>query len=88
VGVLRIASQRLIVGISGASALPMALRCESADRFHFVVEVDDVEAARCCISVPTFSPQTTFWGVKLFQRHPEGVLVTFLEWDNPRSDQT
>ncbi len=62
---------------------------EPADRFHVVVEVDDVEAARRRISVPTPAPQATSWGVKLFQLcDPDGVPVTFLEWDNPRSNQT
>ena len=56
--------------------------CEPADRFHVVVEVDDVEAARGRIAVPTPSPETVSWGAKLFQLcDPDGVPVTFLEWD-------
>lgn len=56
--------------------------CDPAGRFHIVVEVDDVEVARRRIAVPTPSPQTTSWGATLFQlRDPDGVPVTFLEWD-------
>ena len=62
---------------------------EPGDRFHVVVEVDDVEAIRRRIKVPTPSPQVTSWGAKLFQvRDPDGVAVTFLEWHKPRSEQT
>jgi catechol 2,3-dioxygenase-like lactoylglutathione lyase family enzyme len=63
--------------------------CEAADRFHVVVEVDDIEAARRRIAVPAPAPQTTSWCAKLFQlRDPDGVPVTFLEWDTQRGDQT
>jgi catechol 2,3-dioxygenase-like lactoylglutathione lyase family enzyme len=67
-----------------------ALRlCEPADRFHVVVEVRDIEATRTQLPIPTPAPQTTTWGATLFQlRDPDGVIVTFLEWENPRSSQT
>lgn len=60
---------------------------DPADRFHVVVEVADVEAARRRISIPTPAPLATSWGAKLFKlRDPDGVSVTFLEWIEPKSD--
>jgi catechol 2,3-dioxygenase-like lactoylglutathione lyase family enzyme len=63
--------------------------CEASDRFHVVVEVDDIEAASKRIALSAPPPQTTSWGAKLFQlRDPDGVRVTFLEWNKSRSKQT
>jgi catechol 2,3-dioxygenase-like lactoylglutathione lyase family enzyme len=55
---------------------------EPADRLHIVVEVEDIEAARDSIAVPTPPTQATSWGASLFMlRDPDGVPVTFLQWD-------
>lgn len=63
--------------------------CEATDRFHVVVEVDDIEAARKRIALSAPPPQSTSWGARLFQlRDPDGVPVTFLEWDYARSKRT
>jgi len=57
---------------------------EPADRFHLVIEVADIEAAWNQLAVEAPSPQATSWGARLFQvRDPDGVPVTFLQWDRP-----
>ena len=54
------------------------------DRVHVVVEVADIDAARRGLAVPTPAPQAVSWGARLFQlRDPDGVPVTFLQWDAP-----
>lgn len=59
-------------------ALPLGA---PADRLHIVVEVDDIEATRDRIAVPTPAVQTTSWGASLFQlRDPDDLPVTFLQW--------
>jgi catechol 2,3-dioxygenase-like lactoylglutathione lyase family enzyme len=59
-----------------------------ADRLHLVIEVDDIEGARSRLRIPTPQPQRVSWGATLFQvRDPDGVPVTFLEWNKPRSEQ-
>ena len=62
---------------------------EPTDRLHVVVEVDDIEAVRRRLSVETASPQSVSWGTRLFQvRDPDGVPVTFLQWDLQRGEPT
>jgi hypothetical protein len=56
-----------------------------ADRIHVVVEVDDLLHARSRLRIDTPAPTNTSWGARLFQiRDPDGVAVTFLEWDKHR----
>ena len=58
-----------------------------ADRFHVVIEVDDIEAARHRLQLDAPLPETTSWGARLFQlRDPDGVPVTFLEWTEAGSE--
>ena len=65
---------------------PLAIG-EPADRFHVVVEVEDIEAARDGISIEAPPTQDTSWGTRIFQvRDPDGVPVTFLQWTRERSD--
>ena len=60
---------------------------EPADRFHVVVEVEDIEAARNEIAIEAPPAQDTSWGARIFQvRDPDGVPVTFLQWTSARSD--
>lgn len=60
---------------------------EPADRFHVVVEVEDIEAARNGIAIVAPPAQDTSWGARIFQvRDPDGVPVTFLQWTPARSD--
>ena len=60
---------------------------EPADRFHVVIEVDDIEATRHRLQVDAPSPETTSWGARLFRlRDPDGVPVTFLEWTEAGSE--
>lgn len=59
---------------------PLALR-EPADRFHVVIEVEDIEEARRQIDIDAPPVQSTSWGARLFQiRDPDDVPVTFLQW--------
>lgn len=59
---------------------PLALGTP-ADRFHLVVEVEDIEAARHRVKIEAPPAQTTSWGARLFQvRDPDQVPVTFLQW--------
>ena len=59
---------------------PLALGTP-ADRFHVVIEVDDIEVAGRDIKIDAPLIQTTSWGARLFQVHdPDGVPVTFLQW--------
>jgi catechol 2,3-dioxygenase-like lactoylglutathione lyase family enzyme len=58
------------------------------DRFHVVIEVDDIEAARGALPISAPSPQGVSWGATLFQlRDPDGVPVTFLQWHRQRGDR-
>lgn len=54
---------------------------QPADRFHVVVEVDDVDAAWHKLDIDAPAPVTASWGARIFQlRDPDGVAVTFLQW--------
>jgi catechol 2,3-dioxygenase-like lactoylglutathione lyase family enzyme len=55
---------------------------EAAERFHIVVEVEDLEATRDSLAIPAPAAQATSWGARLFVlRDPDGIPVTFLQWD-------
>ena len=61
---------------------------EPGERTHVVVEVDDIDAAHRRLTVDVPLPQTVSWGAKLFQvRDPDGIPVTFLQWDQPGGGQ-
>lgn len=65
---------------------PLALG-PASDRCHLVVEVEDADAARRRLKLPTPEPVTTSWGARLFQvRDPDGVPVWFLQWLTPEGD--
>ena len=52
-----------------------------SDKFHLVVEVDDIEAARQRIDLDAPPAKENSWGARLFQvRDPDGVPVSFLQW--------
>lgn len=54
---------------------------QPGDRFHLVIEVDDIEATHQKLAIDAPEPQSTSWGARLFQlRDLDGVPVTFLEW--------
>jgi catechol 2,3-dioxygenase-like lactoylglutathione lyase family enzyme len=54
--------------------------CDPAERFHMVVEVNDIEAARRQLARLPLRSQTTSWEGPTFQIHdPDGVPVTFLQ---------
>ena len=60
---------------------------EPADRFHVVVEVEDIEAVRDGIATEAPPTQDTSWGARIFQvRDPDGVPVTFLQWTREKRD--
>ena len=53
----------------------------AGDRFHVVVEVNDIDAAHAGLAISAPTPTDTSWGARLFQlRDPDGVPVTFLQW--------
>ena len=52
-----------------------------ADRFHVVIEVDDIEVARQRIRVDAPPARSTSWGAETVELHdPDGIQVTFLHW--------
>ena len=54
---------------------------EPADRFHVVIEVEDIEDARNRIDIEAPPTQAVSWGARLFQiRDPDGIPITFLQW--------
>lgn len=62
---------------------PLALGTP-ADRVHLVVEVANIDQARRQLRIDAPVPDAVSWGARLFQvRDPDGVPVTFLEWDDP-----
>lgn len=66
---------------------PPLLLHAPGDRTHVVVEVEDIVATHRRLSVPAPPPQTVSWGARLFQlRDPDGVPVTFLQWDSPQNN--
>ena len=67
---------------------PLALGTP-ADRFHIVIEVDDIDAVRREIKIDAPPAQTTSWGARIFQvRDPDDVPVTFLQWIETESEET
>ncbi len=79
---------RLEILDNGRERKPLALGTP-ADRFHIVVEVDDIEAARHRIKLDAPPAQETSWGARLFQvRDPDAVPVTFLQWIETGSKET
>ena len=66
---------------------PLALGTP-ADRFHIVIEVDDIDAARREIKIDAPPAQTTSWDARIFQvRDPDDVPVTFLQWIETESEE-
>jgi uncharacterized glyoxalase superfamily protein PhnB len=60
---------------------PLALG-PPAGRVHLVVEVTDIDQARQLRTVAP-APESVSWGARLFQvRDPDGVPVTFIQWDD------
>jgi catechol 2,3-dioxygenase-like lactoylglutathione lyase family enzyme len=58
-----------------------------ADRFHVVIEVDDIEVARQRIKIDAPPARTTSWGAEIFELHdPDGIRVTFLRWRDKQSE--
>lgn len=66
---------------------PLALGTP-ADRFHIVIEVDDIDAVRREIKIDAPPAQTTSWDARIFQvRDPDDVPVTFLQWIETESEE-
>ena len=54
---------------------------EPADRFHIVIEVESIDAARQRIKIDAPATQEASWGARFFRVHdPDGIPVTFLQW--------
>ncbi len=50
-------------------------------RCQLVIEVQDLDAARARLALPTPDPVSTSWGARLFGlQDPDGTQVWFLEW--------
>ena len=63
---------------------------DAGDRLQIVVEVPDIDAAHARVSAatPAPPPQDVSWGARLFPvRDPDGVTVTFLQWNDAGDDQ-
>ena len=77
---------RLEILDNGREPQPLPLEAP-ADRFHVVIEVDDVEAARSRLMIAAPPVAATSWGARVFQvRDPDGVPVTFLQWTVRQGD--
>jgi catechol 2,3-dioxygenase-like lactoylglutathione lyase family enzyme len=65
---------------------PLALG-NPADRVHLVIEVADIETAHRQLRIAAPDPRPVSWGARLFQvRDPDGVPVTFLQWEDQGSE--
>jgi len=84
---LDIGGMRLEILDNGRESHPLTLG-QPADRFHVVIEVDDVDFTWATIDVDAREPETTSWGARIFQlRDPDGVPVTFLQWLQPCAEK-
>lgn len=64
-------------------AAPLGLG-EPGQRFHVVIEVPDIAAAHGRLAMAAPRPARTSWGATLFAvKDPDGIAVTFLQWDPP-----
>src|SRR5262249_27000701 len=62
---------------------------EPGGRVHLVIRVEGSAAARNPVEGRAPAVKATSWGARLFQvRDPDGVPVTFLQWDKPKEGQT
>jgi catechol 2,3-dioxygenase-like lactoylglutathione lyase family enzyme len=54
---------------------------EPAERFHVVIEVDDLDMVCNRFAVEAPAPESTSWGARTMRLcDPDGILVTFLQW--------
>ena len=55
----------------------------AGERFHIVVEVENIDDARTKVSVQAPAVQRVSWGALLFQvRDPDGTPITYLQWSD------
>lgn len=65
---------------NGRKQRPLRLG-EPAERFHVVIEVNDLDAVRNRLAIEAPAPERTSWGARTMHlRHPDGVPVAFLQW--------
>ena len=58
------------------------MRLDSSERVHVVIEVEDIDRVWSEMKVSAPVPAATSWGARLFQiQDPDGVPVTFLQWE-------
>ena len=63
------------------------MRLDASERVHVVIEVEDIDRAWSEMKISAPVPATTSWGARLFQiQDPDGVPVTFLEWEKTRKE--
>ena len=73
---------RLEILDNGRERTPLHLG-DIAERVHVVVEVSDIEATLRQVPVAGLQLEATSWGAILFKiSDPDGVPVTFLQWNN------
>jgi len=54
---------------------------EPADRFHIVIEVENIDETRQSIKIDAPPTQDVSWGARFFKvLDPDGVPVTYLQW--------
>lgn len=77
---------RLEILDNGRKRSPLRLG-EPSDRFHVVVEVEDIDLAWRQLQLEAPKPQATSWGARVFElRDPDGVPITFLQWTENGSE--
>ena len=58
-----------------------------AERFHVVIEVDDIEQVRQRIKIDAPPACSASWGAEFFELYdPDGIRVTFLRWTDAPGD--
>ena len=79
---LNLGGMRLEIFDNGRERTRLQLNAPG-DRFHLVIEVNDINEAHDKISIEAPRPQATSWGAHVFQVHdPDGVPITFLQWSS------
>ncbi|MFM1802463.1 MAG: hypothetical protein RJA81_1815 [Planctomycetota bacterium] len=59
---------------------PMKLGNQADDRFHIVIETDDISQDAATLDLP--EPQKTSWSASIIAlRDPDNVSIWFLQWD-------
>jgi catechol 2,3-dioxygenase-like lactoylglutathione lyase family enzyme len=64
---------------------PMSLQNSADDRFHVVIETDDIHGLATSRNLP--EPEATSWGATVVTlKDPDGVGVWLIEWNRSKSE--